>query len=146
MLLGTGGYRPRLEAMARELGVAGRVSFLGSRPDVPAVLRRARVAVLASHGEGLPNGVLEAMAAGLPVVATDVGGTAELVEDTVTGWMVPPRDVEALGGAIARLVDEPAAAARMGVAGRGRVEERFTAARMAAEVEEVYSRVLARSS
>lgn len=138
VLLGTGAHRPTLERMAVELGIGPRVSFLGSRPDVPAVLARARVAVLASHGEGLPNGVLEAMAARLPVVATCVGGTPELVVEGETGHLVLPGDAGALAGRIAGLVDHPRRAQAMGAAGRRRIEARFTAERMAAGFEALY--------
>src|SRR5262249_41898524 len=85
--------------------------------------------------EGLSNAVLESMAAGMPVVATAVGGTPELVEHGVTGLLVPPRDADALAAAILRLLDEPSLARRFGEAGRRRVVERFALTAMVGETE-----------
>src|SRR5205814_7166410 len=89
-IVGDGPLRAEAEALSRELGVTGAVRFLGDRDDVPAQLASAACLVLASGYEGCPLSVLEAMAAGLPVVVTRVGGIDEVVEDGVTGWIVEP--------------------------------------------------------
>jgi len=136
-LAGDGPLRPKLEAAARELGVAAQVDFLGGRDDVPALLRRADVVALPSLWEGLPNAVIEAMAASRPVAATAIPGTDELVAPE-TGLLAPARDPEALAGALARLLDDATLRARLGAAGRRRVERDFALERMIAETEAVY--------
>lgn len=122
-----GTYRRALEAQARELRVEGRVRFLGRRDDVPALLAAADALVLPSWVEGLPLVVLEAMAAGVPVVASSVGGTPEAVVDGETGLLVPPRDADALARALDGLLSDPARARALGEAGRLRARERFDA-------------------
>ncbi|PYO27018.1 MAG: glycosyltransferase family 1 protein, partial [Candidatus Rokuibacteriota bacterium] len=99
-------YRRRLEAYADRLGLGRRVVFTGLRLDVPAVLDEVAVSVLPSLSEGLSNVLLESMAAGVPVVATRVGGNPEAVEEGVTGLLVPPRDAAGLAGAIARVLED----------------------------------------
>ena len=121
-LVGDGDDRPRMESLARELRVAGTVEFLGALADLSPVYLQAQFAVLSSLGEGLPNVVLEAMACGLPVIATDVGGTPELVEDGVTGFLVPPGEPAALAAALVRLAGDPDLRTRLGAAGRHRAE------------------------
>ena len=109
--------------------VAGRVELLGARGDVPELLAAADLFVLSSRSEGLPISVLEAMAAGLPVVATDVGGVSELVVDGETGFLVPPADPGALAEAVERLLRDHELRHRFGAAGRLRAERRFDVAR-----------------
>lgn len=135
-----GAYRHALERRARDLGVADRVRFLGRRDDVPGLLAAADVLVLPSWIEGLPLVVLEAMAAGVPVVATSVGGTPEAVVDGETGLLVPSRDVDALAGAIDALLSDPERAQRLGAAGRRRARERFDADAAAQRVVGLYDR------
>jgi len=122
-----GAYTRMVEREAAELGVADRVRFLGRRDDVPALLAAADALVLPSSIEGLPLVVLEAMAAGKPVVASSVGGTPEAVVDRETGLLVPPKDVEALVRAIDVLLGDPELARRLGEAGRRHVREHFDA-------------------
>lgn len=141
ILVGDGHLRPHLEAMVRD-GMSGRVTMLGARDDVPALLRAADIFVLASRWEGLPLAVLEAMMSRLPVVATTVGGVVEEVVDGETGLLVPPQNPEALASALARLLDDPALRRRMGEAGQARAREHFTEARMLKETAELYGRVL----
>jgi glycosyltransferase involved in cell wall biosynthesis len=136
---GGGACREELDRLAAELGVADRVTFLGEVRDVPAVLRRARMFVLPSRSEGIPLTVLEAMARGLPVVATRVGGLPEVVEHGASGLLVPPADPAALADAIVRIWDDPRRGDRMGHAGRRRVEDRFDVRRMVAEYEGLYT-------
>lgn len=140
---GDGPERTRLEAEALAGGVADRFRLLGHRVDVPALLEACDVFALPSLYEGLPVSVLEAMAAGRPVVATSIGGTDEAVRDGETGLLVPPRDAEALAAAIARLLSDPALARRLAGAGRELVEKEFSAERMVRETAGLYERLLA---
>jgi glycosyltransferase involved in cell wall biosynthesis len=107
VLLGDGPLRPGLEAMAAELGITEKVFFAGERHDISAMLASLDISVLISSSESLSNVILESMAAGVPVVATDVGGNPELVKDGETGLLVPPGDEEKLVEALARLVRDP---------------------------------------
>ncbi len=116
-IVGDGSLRGQLEHEAAALGVSDRVTFEGERTDVGSYLRRARTFVLSSLWEGLPYTIIEAMAAGLPVICTDVGGCRELVEDGRTGFVVPPRDPGALAAAMRRLLHDDAMRAAMGAAG-----------------------------
>jgi len=127
-----------LKGLAAELGVAERVTFLGEVRDVPALLGRARIFVLPSLSEGIPLTVLEAMARGLPVVATRVGGLHEVVDHGVTGLLVPPADPGALAGAMVELCNDPHRRDGAGRAGRRRVEECFDVRRMLAQYEALY--------
>jgi glycosyltransferase involved in cell wall biosynthesis len=143
VLLGDGSLRNALQERAAALGVAGNVVFCGHRPDARRLLAAADVFVLPSRHEGMPLAALEAMEAGLPVVATRVIGSAEVVDDGVTGALVRPGDPTALGAAVARLLADPALRRRQGAAGRCRYEARFTRERMAVETAGVYESVLA---
>jgi glycosyltransferase involved in cell wall biosynthesis len=127
VVLGDGPERPALEGLAAELGLAERVFLLGRVPDVAAWLRRAAVYVQPSRWEGFGLGVLEAMHAGLPVVATEISSLPELVVDGVTGYLVPVDDPRSLARAAARALEEP----QLGAAGRERAEREFSVARMA---------------
>lgn len=118
-LVGDGPRLPAIRRLAAELGL-GQVRFLGERDDVPTLLARAQIAVLASRKEGLPLAILEAMRAGLPVVASRVGGVPELIEHGVSGSLVPPSDPEPLAHALARLIEAPALRARLGAGARAR--------------------------
>jgi glycosyltransferase involved in cell wall biosynthesis len=138
---GGGPCREDLDRLAAELGVGDRISFLGEAHDVPAILRRARMFILPSRSEGIPLTALEAMACGLPVVATRVGGLPEVVDDGVTGLLVPPADPEALAAALLKLWDDPSRGDRMGWAGRRRVEDRFDVRRMVAQYEAIYRQI-----
>lgn len=120
---GDGPERPRIEARIRERGLEDVVRLCGRRPGAADAYRQAQFAVLASHEEGFPNAVLEAMASGLPVVATTVGGVPELVDHGETGLLVPPHDPEALGAAIGRLAGDPSLRVRLGRAARERADE-----------------------
>jgi len=135
--VGDGPCRSALEAQARARGVGDRVRFLGERRDVGERLGDADLFVLPSRTEALPNSVMEAMAAGLPVVACRIGGIPELVEHGVTGLLVPPDDPDALADAMAQLVANPARASALGAAARGAVAERFSMARMIAGFTEI---------
>jgi glycosyltransferase involved in cell wall biosynthesis len=141
LLVGDGRFRETLTARARSAGLAERVRFSGALRDVRPALAAADMFVQASDEEGLPGAVLEAMAMGLPVVATDVGGTREAVDDGVTGLLVAPRNAAALAAALARLLADPGLAARFGSFGRKRVDEEFSSERELGLTEEVYRRL-----
>jgi glycosyltransferase involved in cell wall biosynthesis len=130
-LVGDGVERAALEARARALGLAPRLRFLGERPHVERLLPGMDVFVLSSREEGIPNALLEAMAAGRPCVATAVGGTPEVLRDGATGWLVPPADPGALADALADALARPAEARRRGEAARRAVREGMSIEAMA---------------
>ncbi len=140
LVVGEGRERAALEERHAALGLGERARMIGYWPDLAEALAAIDVFVLPSLMEGHPLAVLEAMAAGKPVVATKVGGNPEAVEDGVTGLLVPPRDPGALGRAIAALARDPERARLMGREGRRRVEERFSLAAARRANEEVYLR------
>jgi sugar transferase (PEP-CTERM/EpsH1 system associated) len=142
-VVGDGPDRARLEALAGELGLGGHVHFLGMRSDVRELLGAADLFVLSSLTEGISLTLLEAMAAGLPVVATEVGGNREVVVPGETGLLVPAGSPAALAEALLALVRDPERARRMGAAGRRRVEDQFSLARMAADYEQLYLALVA---
>jgi glycosyltransferase involved in cell wall biosynthesis len=135
-------YRVSLQHAVERLGLAGRVTFTGFRRDVPDLLSFVTVSVLPSLSEGLSNVIIESMAAGLPVVATAVGGNLELVEDGVTGFLVPARDAAALARAVDPLLADLQLAARLGEAGRRRAEERFSLGAMVRSTESLYAELV----
>ena len=130
-----------LRTLAEEGGVGGDLKLLGMRDDMPEVLSAFDVFVLSSHDEGMSNAVLEAMAMKLPVVATDVGGTGEVVRSRETGLLVPPRAPLPLAEAINELLGEPKRRAIMGRLGRQVVEQRFSARAMVRQMEDLYVRM-----
>jgi glycosyltransferase involved in cell wall biosynthesis len=115
----------------------------GERNDVPDVMRGLDCFVLPSLAEGISNTILEAMASGLPVIATDVGGNSDLVEHGNSGLVVPPANCEMLAAAIGQLAADPERAAGMGRAGRSRAERRFSMVAMVAAYQDLYDRQLA---
>ncbi|HEY7792310.1 MAG TPA: glycosyltransferase [Vicinamibacterales bacterium] len=135
-------YRDSLQRLAGERGLGDRVIFTGFRPDVPSLLPGLTISVLPSHSEGLSNALLESMAAGVPVVATDVGGTAEAVSHEETGLLIPPKQPQAIAAAVGRLLRSPALANRLGRAGHQRIEDEFSLKRLIANTEALYARLL----
>lgn len=133
LFAGDGQLRSELQAQARSLGLDDHIHFLGNRSDVPALLAASDYFVLPSLWEGLPMALIEAMASGLPILATQVSGTKQVMVDGQTGLLIPPGDVEQLRAGIVRLLEEPAQAQRMGLAARRRVEEYFSARKQAQE-------------
>ena len=131
-----------LTGLVHELGLEQHLHLLGARADMPEVLSAFDVFVLSSHDEGMSNAILEAMAMQRPVVATDVGGTGEVVRSGKTGRLVPPKDPEALARAIAEVLAEPVAAAAMGACGREVVVERFSARAMVRQMEDLYTHLM----
>ena len=140
---GDGPERESLEAEARRLDLTDAVRFLGWQRDVSLLFSRWRVFVQPSIAEGLGLAALEAMAAGLPVVATDAGGLPEVVVDGVTGRVVPVGDEARLADVVSALLDDPALASRMGMAGRERVAEHFSVERMVEGIVAVYGDLVA---
>jgi glycosyltransferase involved in cell wall biosynthesis len=141
-LIGGGPLMEGTKRLAVEHGIAGRVNFPGDGTSVAERLAQAQLFVLTSHYEGLPRSIIEAMRAGLPVVASDVGGVAEEVADGETGFVVPRGDVERLRGRLRTLLSDPATRVRMGDNARRRYENSFTLGRMVEETWRVYDEVL----
>jgi glycosyltransferase involved in cell wall biosynthesis len=142
-LVGDGPREAALRALVAERGVAHAFAFLGHRDDVPSVLAGSDMFVLSSRSEAFPNGVLEAMAAGLPVIATKVGGLRELIDHGRTGLLVPPDDPRRLADALLMLIDDPNLASGLARCARRHVEERYSLAHMVARFELLYLTELA---
>jgi glycosyltransferase involved in cell wall biosynthesis len=142
VVCGEGALRPNLERQIRRLGLAGVVRLAGHRSDLDTMLPWADLAVLPSYTEGLPNVALEAAAAGVPVVATAVGGTPEVVVDGQTGYLVPPGDADRLAERIIDLVREPARAAAFGQAARQRMRDHFSFQAQARDYEAMFAELL----
>jgi glycosyltransferase involved in cell wall biosynthesis/SAM-dependent methyltransferase len=145
LVVGDGELREELTGLAARLGVLDRCLFLGVRRDIPAVLSALDVLVVPSLSEGMPYVVLEGMASGKPVVATAVNGIPEVVEDRVTGRLVPRQDSGALAEAIGELIADPQSAEAMGRAARRRVEERFSSGQWIARMEALYDDLASRA-
>jgi glycosyltransferase involved in cell wall biosynthesis len=138
-----GGERSKVELAARDAGLSDRVLTLPFRTDMPDVLAACDVVVDSSWaGTGITGTIREAMAMERPVVATDCGGNRELVVDSEVGLLVPPRDTDALAGALARLLDEPELRRRLGTTGRKRVVEGFSTEKRIDKLEALYRRIL----
>lgn len=138
VIAGDGPSRPELERVASELGLADRVRLLGERTDVSLILQALDVFVLPSLGEGISNAILEAMATGLPVIATRVGGNVELVREGITGSLVEPRNPHALSQALDTYLGEPARSRAHGAAGRERAVSEFGLDRMLSAYATLY--------
>jgi glycosyltransferase involved in cell wall biosynthesis len=138
LVVGEGSRRDALEAQARELRIAHRVVFTGRRDDVPAVTAALDVAVLPSYREAQGMVILEAMALSRPVVASNVGGIPEMIEDGVTGLLVPPHDPDALAAAIVRLLKNHSLADMLGRAGHDMVHDRFCIELMVDSIATIY--------
>jgi sugar transferase (PEP-CTERM/EpsH1 system associated) len=146
VMVGSGDARdPRagLDRLAAELGIEGAVRFAGIRRDVPRLLRVCDVYVNSSRFEGMSNTILEAMAAGKPVVATAVGGNPELVAEGVSGFLVPAGEDEAMAARIEELLRDPSLRERMGAAGRARIETRHSMASMVRAYSDLYEELWA---
>jgi len=138
VLVGDGVRRPHLERAARQLGIAERCHFLGYRLEGPSILSRAAILVSSSHAEGISNAILEGMAARLPVVATAVGGSPELVRDGVNGYLVPPGAPAPLARRLVDLLGSASRRRRMGEYGRRLVEREFGIEQMRRSYDAVY--------
>ena len=145
VLVGDGTYRRQFEAQVGELGLEKHFLFLGRREDVPEILTACDIAVLPSKAEGLPNALLEYLAAGLATVASNVGGNAEIVKDGVTGLLVPPENADLLAAAVLRFLRDPDLARRLGQSGTEYVGQTFSFDRLVEQTESLYSELLLRS-
>jgi len=143
LLVGAGELKPRVSEQVEALGLSGRVSILPPESDVNRLLMEAQIFVLSTNFEALPISILEAMRAGLPVIATDVGGIAESVRHEETGLLVTRGDVVGLRAALVRLIAGPGLRVALGTAGRRLWRAQFTASAMTARTVEVYKRALA---
>ncbi|CAN7593112.1 glycosyltransferase [Rhizobium sp. LjRoot254] len=142
LIAGTGSQRDELAARASALGIGERVIFAGERRDVPSILAAADVFALSSVSEGLPISILEAMAAGVAVVATDVGGISELVEEGVNGYLVPARDPPAFAERLCRLAGDAALRRSFGASGRTRARLEFSPERMVMRTADLYETLI----
>jgi glycosyltransferase involved in cell wall biosynthesis len=141
LLVGKGPWKPTLEHQARMLGITDRLSFAGMRTDIPDLLGTSDLFCLPSRTEGLGIAVIEAMAMGLPAVVSRVGGLPEVVEDGVTGALVPPGDHGALAEAIAAILGDARRATQMGAAGRDRASLCFDSRAMVKATQDVYEAI-----
>lgn len=141
---GDGELRPTFAAQVAQLGLEDRFKFLGRRSDIPEILASCDLAVLPSRAEGLPNAVLEYMAAGLPTIASRVGGMAELIQDGVTGLLVPAEDANALAGALLQFLRDPEQARQIANNGQRFAVENFSFERLIREIDELYGELLER--
>ncbi|MEW6269381.1 MAG: glycosyltransferase [Thermodesulfobacteriota bacterium] len=144
-IVGDGPLRADLEAQVARLGLGGTVRFLGQRRDVPDLMRRFDCFVLSSIIEGMPNALLEAMALGRPVVTTSAGGSAEVVVDGESGFVVPPGDPAALATAIERVLRDRSLARVLGERGERRVREKFSLEAMLRAIDALYRDQLGRA-
>ena len=147
LIVGDGRVRPAMEALAQELALGeDRVQFLGRRSDIDDLLASADFFVLPSDIEGLPLSILEAMAHGLPIVASDVGGIPELIKHDEHGLLVPPGDVEALASALMKITRDPMLRARLGHTARARAESEFSLETAMRKYDAEYARALGRAT
>ncbi len=142
IIIGDGGEQPALLGRIRELGLEHCVHLIGFRQDVPALLAILDVVVIPSFEEGIPQSLTQALAMERPVVASAVGGVPEVVQDGLSGLLVPPRDPEILAEKIASLLSDPIAAIRMGKIGRQVIHERFSMDHMLTQTELVYRQLI----
>jgi glycosyltransferase involved in cell wall biosynthesis len=142
-LIGDGPLLPDMERLCGELRIADQVRFWGQRLDVDARLAEAQICLLITNWEGFPRSILEAMRAGLPVIASQVGGIEESVEDGVTGYLIGRGDVAVLRSRLEQLLLDPELRRRLGAAGRTRYEQQFTLGHTVAKTLAVYHQILA---
>lgn len=142
LIVGDGVQRRQLEEKVSELGLLGKVIFTGSRRDIPEILSTLDMFVLPSLKEGLPMALLEAMAARLPVVATNVGAVPKVIAHKETGYLVQPRNTESLCAAVCELLSDTTKAVSIGLQGRRRVENQFSSKAMTERYFEVYTKAL----
>lgn len=143
LLAGEGPLRPRLEAEIARAGRTANIRLLGHRSDMARLYATAQLFVLPARWEGLPYALLDALRAGLPVVASEIPALREVVVHADAGLLVPPDDPPALAAAMARLLDDPAGAARLGAAGRACVREHYTVQRQVRQLAALYRRLAA---
>jgi glycosyltransferase involved in cell wall biosynthesis len=143
VVVGEGPDRERLDRLIDQLEIRGTVSMLGRRDDMPAVYASLDIMVSSSRQEGLPMAILEGMASSLPLVASAVGEVPTVVQDGVTGLLVPAEDVERLATSILELLRDAAKRKRFGAAARKLIEDEYSAERMTADYLRVYAEAIA---
>jgi glycosyltransferase involved in cell wall biosynthesis len=147
LICGRGSLEDEIRAQVRACGLEERVRFLGVRRDIPAIMNAADAFVMSSYLEGLPMVLLQASSVGMPIVATDAGGNAEIVTDGVNGFIVPPRDDEALANALASVLSLPAAErALMAERGRQLARDKFEISGILDRWQALYSAQLAKKT
>lgn len=146
VLVGDGAMRPDFEKQVQDLGLKSNFFVLGRRSDVPAILACCDIAVLPSLAEGLPNAVLEYLATGLPVVASALGGNLEIIQDGVTGLLVPSQDSKILAAALMKLLSDSDLAGRIAQVGHDYVKQNFSFERLVAEMDQLYDKLLKEAS
>jgi glycosyltransferase involved in cell wall biosynthesis len=144
VLVGDGSQRADFERAAASLGIKEHFIFLGQQHDIPSILDSCDIAVLPSRAEGLPNALLEYMASGLPTIASDVGGNAEVVEDGVTGLLIRPDNRDDLSGALLRLLRDPSLAEKLGTNGRNYIRQNFSLEKLTERIDSLYGELLRR--
>jgi glycosyltransferase involved in cell wall biosynthesis len=141
--VGTGNMKNELETLAASLGVQDRVHFIGIRNDIPAILRSSDIFLFTTRYEGFPNAILEAMAAGLPVITTNFAGVDELVQDGANGRIVPIDDVPSTIRALRSYLDDPDSARKMALAAQNFVRQEFSMQKMVRRTTALYKAILA---
>lgn len=144
--VGSGIFLEKCQRLSIFLGIQNSIDFLGDRRDIPDLLSKSDIFILSTHYEGLPISIIEAMREGLPVIASNVNGICEEVEDGVTGYLVPPKDVNSMSCAISTLASDHQLRENMGLAGQQKFKQTFTLDRMISEIQNVYNKVLEVSS
>jgi glycosyltransferase involved in cell wall biosynthesis len=144
IIVGSGYLQTQLECMAKELGIANSVEFTGLQSDIPAQLHRGSLTVLPSRWEGMPNALLEAMACGLPCVATRVSGSEDIIQHGVNGLLVESEDYQGMAQALLTLLHDPVLAQRYGQAARETVERHYSLERIMDRYVELYQRIAER--
>ena len=142
IIAGNGSQREKLGDLSIELGISDKVKFPGFRNDIPELLFVIDIFVLPSLWEGMPNVLLEAMAAGKPVIATDTGGSKDIIDSSINGILVEPGNSEALAEAILKLLEDPAQRQRLGESAKQTVKERFPIDKMISKTEQVYAQLI----
>ncbi len=141
-IVGKGPLASQLKELSIKLGISSKVKFLGFRNDIPELLSVIDIFVLPSLWEGMPNVVLEAMSAGKPVIATDTGGSKDIIDNGINGVLVEPGNSEALAEAILKLLEDPVQRQRLGESAREKIKERFPIDKMVSKTEQVYNKFL----
>ena len=142
IFVGDGAQRKVLEQRAAETGFSANFIFLGRRHDIPEILATSDIALLPSSAEGMPNAVLEYLAAGLPTIASSVGGNVEAIEDGVTGLLIPAESPEALANGLIRVLGDSQLASRLAANGRKFVREKFSFESLIRNVDDLYTELL----